>query len=287
MRIGAGNDEGSALVGAMLVVFLLSLLAIAVLKLSVSSRAVVEAQAQAGRDQAIAEAATEVFLQQTLLPHTGNPVQSGTVEVFGESIDIVAKYERGKINLNRANFDLLSALFAAAGQDENTAEQLAAAVMDWRDRNDERGEIGAEIDDYVAADKSHGPRNGFFETVGELRYVLGMDDQLYGCVAPLLTVTSDQEEADLDLAGPGVLAVYAWAEQKVWNGADWSGYQGEKNVAGQAVTLEAALPNAPGGLKRVYASKIRIKSTGDKSFERLSRLEKTFSDAGQPSCEIG
>jgi type II secretory pathway component PulK len=64
---------------------------------------------------------------------------------------------------------------AGNGFDEQHARGLAAKIIDWRDGDDRRGEAGAERDHYRAAGRTSGPRNGPFETVSELKQVLGME----------------------------------------------------------------------------------------------------------------
>jgi general secretion pathway protein K len=77
-------------------------------------------------------------------------------------------------------------LFAAAGVNGPRLSTLTDSYEDWLDPDSERRANGAEAPQYA----SHGytPRNGGFHTVGELRMLQGMDDDLYSRVAPALTV---------------------------------------------------------------------------------------------------
>ena len=83
--------------------------------------------------------------------------------------------EAARIDLNNAGLDVLAAL---PGMDES----IAAAIIDWRDDNDEIHEAGgAERGDayYTSARIPYAPRNAPFETLEELRLVRGVTDALW------------------------------------------------------------------------------------------------------------
>lgn len=93
---------------------------------------------------------------------------TGTEPVFGLGD------EAGKLNLNTATAEMLESLPAM------TAE-LAAAIVDWRDEDDEITDGGAESETYLLGTPAYECKNGPFETVEELRLVIGASDELlYG-----------------------------------------------------------------------------------------------------------
>ena len=60
-------------------------------------------------------------------------------------------------------------------------EDVADAIMDWIDDDDEVREFGAELDYYSGLDPPYAPRNGMLETVEELLLVRGVTpDLLFG-----------------------------------------------------------------------------------------------------------
>ncbi|MBE7558284.1 general secretion pathway protein GspK [bacterium] len=82
--------------------------------------------------------------------------------------------EAGKLNLNTATREMLELL------PRMTAE-LAAAIVDWRDEDDDLSPDGAESETYLKLDPPYNCKNAPFESVDELRLVYGADlEILYG-----------------------------------------------------------------------------------------------------------
>lgn len=125
---------------------------------------------------------------------------------FGDArMSITIVDEGGKIDLNAAPETLLASMFRSVGMDTDSADGLADAISDWRDADDLRHPHGAEREEYVAAGMESGPRNGKFESIEELRQVLGMSNDVFQRVAPLITVNSGQPGVDSSVAPRGVL----------------------------------------------------------------------------------
>ena len=99
---------------------------------------------------------------------------------------VTVEDERGKMPTNGVNEDQVRQLFAAAGVSGPRLDTLVDSFEDWIDPDDDRRPNGAEARDYLS--QGYKPRNGGFHTVGELRLLKGMDDDLYSRVAPALTV---------------------------------------------------------------------------------------------------
>jgi type II secretory pathway component PulK len=82
--------------------------------------------------------------------------------------------ESSKLNLNTATRQMLEAL-------PWMPPQLAAAIIDWRDTDDTTTEGGAETELYMRLDPPYRCKNLPFESVDELRLVLGAElDLLFG-----------------------------------------------------------------------------------------------------------
>jgi general secretion pathway protein K len=122
----------------------------------------------------------------------------------GATLRVTMRAENGKIDLNRAPQPLLAGLFRQLLPDAD-AESLAAAVIDWRDRDDRRSVGGAEAADYRAAGR-WGPANGPFHRVSELALVMGFDPGSQALLAPHLTVHSGGPRIDPFSADRVVLA---------------------------------------------------------------------------------
>ena len=123
----------------------------------------------------------------------------------GEELRVTILDESAKVNLNAAPTVLLKGLFRALGVAEPDADALADAVADWRDADDLRSLRGAEKADYAAAGRDYAPANAPFETIDELHQVLGMSDDLFRKLEPLVTVHSRQSGINTAVAPRAVL----------------------------------------------------------------------------------
>ncbi|EWS77063.1 general secretion pathway protein K [Xylella taiwanensis] len=113
--------------------------------------------------------------------------------------------ESGKVDLNVADLQLLTALIRALGVDVERAARLAGAIIDWRDTDHLVSPGGAEDPDYAAAGLPYGAKDSPFESIGELRLVLGMDTDLYRRMLPNVTIYSGNLKPDVRCAPAPVL----------------------------------------------------------------------------------
>ncbi|MEP6908403.1 MAG: type II secretion system minor pseudopilin GspK [Pseudoxanthomonas sp.] len=125
----------------------------------------------------------------------------------GGDLELRIVDETGKVDLNQAGQPLLSALMQVLGTERARAEQVSAAILDWRDA-DSLTQVngGAEDPDYAAAGLAYGAKDAPFETVAEVEQVLGMDPVLYARLEPYLTLYSGRGEPDPTYAQAPVLA---------------------------------------------------------------------------------
>lgn len=109
-----------------------------------------------------------------------------TIKFDDVTLAITVEDERGKVPINGVNEDQMRQLFAAAGVAGPRLDTLVDSFEDWIDPDNDRRANGAEASDY--ASQGYKPRNGGFHTIGELRLLKGMDDDLFNRIAPSLTV---------------------------------------------------------------------------------------------------
>jgi general secretion pathway protein K len=86
--------------------------------------------------------------------------------------------EGGKIPLNRADEYLLRRVFQNLGFDTDAQEEMADAIMDWRDRDVLARLNGAEEEYYLGLRPPYRPKDGPFDAVDELLAVRGMTREL-------------------------------------------------------------------------------------------------------------
>ncbi len=83
-------------------------------------------------------------------------------------------HENAKLNLNTATREMLAAL-------PGMTEEIAAAIIDWRDQDSDLTQDGAEDQQYLFLDPPRECKDAPFESVQELMLVNGMDKSiLYG-----------------------------------------------------------------------------------------------------------
>ena len=103
--------------------------------------------------------------------------------------------EASKLNLNTATLEMIEAL-------PLMTPELAAAIIDWRDADEDVSTNGAESEVYLRRNPPYRCKDAPFETVDELRLVSGADmDLLYGEDANLNGVL-DPNENDGTLTQP-------------------------------------------------------------------------------------
>ncbi|WP_225764837.1 type II secretion system protein GspK [Stenotrophomonas sp. Marseille-Q4652] len=154
-------------------------------------------------------------------------------------IDLRIIDESGKIDINNADPALLAALFQALEVEPNRAQQLAGAIIDWRDSDDLRQPVGgAEDPDYATAGLPYGAKDARFDSVGELQRVLGMDAGLMARLVPLVTVYGDRSRPDPRFAPGPVLAAM---------GLDAAAVLAAREAGDAAAVMDPeAPPSAPG-----------------------------------------
>jgi len=124
----------------------------------------------------------------------------------GHQLQVRVVDESAKVDLNVAPPELMVALLQALGVDFERARRLSGAIQDWRDGDDLLNpEGGAEDPQYASAKLPYGAKDRPFETLSELRLVLGMDPALFEKLRPHLTVYSGLAQPNPTYASQPVL----------------------------------------------------------------------------------
>jgi DNA uptake protein ComE-like DNA-binding protein len=115
----------------------------------------------------------------------GDPLAGRTVPVYG-LVD-----EGSKLNLNTATYAMLAALPNMT----NGAYDVAAAIIDWRDSDENITAGGAESETYQLRNPPYTSKNAPFESIEELRLVNGVTlNLLYGGDANLNGIQDPGED---------------------------------------------------------------------------------------------
>lgn len=220
-RIDRRRARGVALVSVLLLIAGLIAIATAIVTLSVSQRRVAARTAEAAIRRDLLDGALQVALAEIAHGKPDGPYwhprQPRLVRVAGELVEVTLEREGGRIDLNTADPRYLVAAFAAMGRPEAEARASAARIRDWTDADEQASPAGAERREYAQAQLRYEPRNGPFESVDELRQVLGLhalsDEQL-----DAFTVYSQQLEPSASDAPPAVRDALAWLARAAGEG---------------------------------------------------------------------
>lgn len=113
----------------------------------------------------------------------------------------------GLVDLNKAPRDALYNLFALVDETPEVREQLADALIDWRDGDDLRRLNGAEDEDYRRAGFEYGTLDRDLESVDELGYVIGFDRDAVERLLPYITVYSGASQVDRNYAAQELIEI--------------------------------------------------------------------------------
>jgi len=101
-----------------------------------------------------------------------NPQDLNNVQLDDCILDIKIVDEASKLNINTITAQQLMVL-------DNMTEEIAEAIIDWRDENSEPSEQGAEIEYYQSLKFKYQTRNAPFKTIRELLLVKGVTKGLF------------------------------------------------------------------------------------------------------------
>lgn len=162
---------------------------------SLSERARAEALADGGIYLAIA-----AVLNSRSMPKWRFDATPYKTYIAVHEVTVSIQDERGKIDLNTASDMLLKGIFQTCGLSPDASAQMVSRIVDWRTPGILHRLNGAKAEQYRAAGYGYEPRGGPFQSVSELRLVLGMTPTLYGCVQPALTIYNGQIGINQDVA---------------------------------------------------------------------------------------
>lgn len=288
------GDNGAILIAVVWIVLLLSLLAVAVTTATFGMRQAIQSIEEERRELFLAEAAMTVFMKKHFYSPDERAFLADIVAVQGQEYKVQVTFESGKINLNRASRSLLSAMFIVSGNDEEVSQAAAAAIIDWRDSDSITTSDGAEGEDYEAAGLSYWPRNGPFESVGELVYVLGIPENAFLCVRPLLTVSAPTSDpVNLDHAPQPVREIIQWAYDQEWEGIAWPDpsliegvgdvIEEVRELSGEVLRIEVKSVKDP---SKRYEALVRYRTTSDRSYAYLKPIGRSLDVASPANCSL-
>ncbi len=209
-----------------------------------------------------------------------DPVLMGraTVRYAGHDVDLRFADECGKVDLNTGWGTMVRRLVAQHSQGGGGA----AAILDWRDPDTATTPGGAEVTQYRAAGRTHGVRNGPFDSIAELPQLLGVGPTLAAALRPLVTVDCLNAGIDPVAAPTGVLAALPGlsAEARQTYLRDREAYvSGGVRGAPPALPVNGRYLDASPGLAVEISARVSIQGGGLVSWRAVTWLT---GDAGLP-----
>lgn len=279
-----------ALVIVLWVIVLLSVIAASHSSNAHTSTRLAARQLELAQLHATAESGVQFAILELLAQ--GNPEPwpvNGDVQNFtfmDENVSIAIRSATGLLDLNSANQQLLSALLDVTGADADTRDALVDAILDWRDKDDLTRLNGAEGAAYQSQSRWWTIRNGAFLSVDELRYVIGMTNQYFQQISPLLTVYSGRSGVNLEYAPAALIEALTGERVETADnfvpGSPQSGLPrqpGARRAGNYHIYVEASGTKAVAAVEAV----VRIAPTDDQPYTILSWREpgRTLSGATQ------
>jgi general secretion pathway protein K len=194
----AERDSGFAILAVVIVLSLLAIVAILLQKSVTTDIRLTSHLVQHTKAEALADGITRLAIRHLVV----NPPSTGRSGAFhldgipltcrtGSSVASITFINTdGQINLNQASQALLERILNGIGLAPAEATQMAQEIIDFRTFGDQSINGGSKHEAYRQAGLPLGPKNGPFQTVGELGQVMGMTGPLLKRLRPLMTVNS-------------------------------------------------------------------------------------------------
>lgn len=206
-------------------------------------------------------ASIEVYLQSP--PHVDGRGLSGWSaldQVVGSmgreasDCEITMRPAGDRLDVNAADAQTLTALLSDLHVDGPRCDSMVAALLDWRDADDDIRELGAESSSYLHGGRLP-PRNGAFADISELHRVRGFEGMTFDSVLDVEPGRIDLNHAPLaviaSLPGFGAEAVSRLAEMRY-----------ERIPVGDLAVFSGALsPGARASMLSSFAELTRLTTT--------------------------
>ena len=137
----------------------------------------------------------EADIDGMLDPWANNPGDLNDIPLEGCRFTVRIVDESSKLNVNTATREQLLML-------PNMTEDIADAIIDWRDSDDTPGDFGAESGYYATMPYPYQPRNGPFQTIRELLLVKDITEELLYGEDTNFNGKLDLNERDGDMSPP-------------------------------------------------------------------------------------
>jgi general secretion pathway protein K len=191
------NHQGVALVIVLWIIVLLSVIGISHsrnvrIDMQMARHYVEKAKARALAESGVSRAIYELFNNdsETIWSFNG---QLYELNFPAGQTKIMIRNTAGLVDINSATFETLETLLNGIDLDREQRISLLDAILDWKDADDLKRLNGAEDVDYRSKEYEYRTPDRDFMSIGELRYVMGMNNSIYNTLSPYITIYSGQK----------------------------------------------------------------------------------------------
>lgn len=100
-------------------------------------------------------------------------------ELWGAPVWVKVTDEAGKIPINLVEYNILVHLLGNLGVPHQESGEIADAILDWRDPDDDKRLNGVESEYYKGLRQPYGAKNAPLDSLDELRLIKGVREELY------------------------------------------------------------------------------------------------------------
>ncbi len=196
------SEEGFALITVMWMTMILSVIALSILAIGKTQRALTNNELEFAKAELAAEAAINYAISELASRRAVQRMAPGinklTYEFDGRTIFLEIFPEEGKLDLNTSDPALISGLLAFYGVSDNQAISIADAL-----------------------DQRRKTSNAKFYTVDEILSISDFPREKYNCLKPYLTVHNQTVGVDLSMAHQRIKDLVIWLDETRWNDRNW------------------------------------------------------------------
>lgn len=172
-----GSRRGAALMAVLWLIAILGIACMSALRVISFDMELASAKVHGSRARQVAEMG--IAVASNPIVKRSDPILRQLNEDTGEGFEVRKISEGGRFNINyilgQEDKVLLRSIFTDWGLELDEAQEVADALGDWVDADDDVALNGAEKDEYEKAGRVNQPFNRPFYDISEMRLVRGMD----------------------------------------------------------------------------------------------------------------
>lgn len=211
-----GNDQGVALVLVLWIIVLLSVIGVSHsrnvrIDMQIARNHLESAKARSLAESGLNRAIMELFNKDEENRWLFNG-ELNYLEFNDGLVQVMIRNTAGLVDINIASPEVLQTLLTMVDMDDRDRMALVDAILDWRDSDELKHLEGAEDTEYKIEGLPYGTPDHNFFSIGELRYVLGMETPIFNALSPYITVFSGLSDVNQSYAPEELSSLFAYTD---------------------------------------------------------------------------